>query len=126
MQAQDVAFGVLEPGRLFRAEHADMLDRLEPRQVVVGKAHAGCPQRRDSRFDVFDPATGARLVDVANLGPAEAQAAIAADVASMRNSGKQEPHCVPQSNCRCTVVSLTTASPSATCSASAIAVSPTP
>jgi len=31
-----------------------------------------------SRFDVFDPATGARLVDVANLGPAEAQAAIAA------------------------------------------------
>ena len=25
-----------------------------------------------SRFDVFDPATGARLVDVANLGPAEA------------------------------------------------------
>jgi len=31
-----------------------------------------------TRFEVFDPATGQRLVDVANLGPAEAQAAIAA------------------------------------------------
>ncbi|BAO81235.1 NAD-dependent aldehyde dehydrogenase [Serpentinimonas raichei] len=30
------------------------------------------------RFDVFDPATGAKLADVANLGPAEAQQAIAA------------------------------------------------
>ena len=31
-----------------------------------------------SRFDVTDPATGAKLADVANLGPAEAEAAIAA------------------------------------------------
>jgi succinate-semialdehyde dehydrogenase/glutarate-semialdehyde dehydrogenase len=31
-----------------------------------------------TRFEVFDPATGARLVDVANLGPADAQVAIAA------------------------------------------------
>jgi succinate-semialdehyde dehydrogenase/glutarate-semialdehyde dehydrogenase len=31
-----------------------------------------------TRFEVFDPATGQRLVDVANLGPADAQAAIAA------------------------------------------------
>jgi len=31
-----------------------------------------------SRFDVHDPATGARLADVANLGPADAEAAIAA------------------------------------------------
>jgi succinate-semialdehyde dehydrogenase / glutarate-semialdehyde dehydrogenase len=31
-----------------------------------------------SRFEVHDPATGARLVDVANLGMAEAEAAIAA------------------------------------------------
>ncbi len=31
-----------------------------------------------SRFDVHDPATGAKLADVANLGPAEAEAAIAA------------------------------------------------
>ena len=30
------------------------------------------------RFDVFDPATGARLADVANLGPADALQAIAA------------------------------------------------
>ncbi|WP_101048061.1 NAD-dependent succinate-semialdehyde dehydrogenase [Macromonas nakdongensis] len=31
-----------------------------------------------SRFDVHDPATGQKLADVANLGPAEAEAAIAA------------------------------------------------
>jgi succinate-semialdehyde dehydrogenase/glutarate-semialdehyde dehydrogenase len=31
-----------------------------------------------SRFDVHDPATGLKLADVANLGPAEAEAAIAA------------------------------------------------
>jgi succinate-semialdehyde dehydrogenase/glutarate-semialdehyde dehydrogenase len=31
-----------------------------------------------SRFDVHDPATGRKLADVANLGPADAQAAIAA------------------------------------------------
>jgi succinate-semialdehyde dehydrogenase / glutarate-semialdehyde dehydrogenase len=31
-----------------------------------------------ARFEVYDPATGQRLVDVANLGPAHAQAAIAA------------------------------------------------
>jgi succinate-semialdehyde dehydrogenase/glutarate-semialdehyde dehydrogenase len=31
-----------------------------------------------SRFDVLDPATGHKLADVANLGPAEAEAAIAA------------------------------------------------
>jgi succinate-semialdehyde dehydrogenase / glutarate-semialdehyde dehydrogenase len=31
-----------------------------------------------SRFAVTDPATGAHLADVANLGPADAEAAIAA------------------------------------------------
>jgi len=31
-----------------------------------------------SRFDVMDPATGQKLADVANLGPADAEAAIAA------------------------------------------------
>lgn len=34
--------------------------------------------RGASRFDVHDPATGAKLTDVANLGPKEAEAAIAA------------------------------------------------
>ena len=32
----------------------------------------------NSRFDVLDPATGQKLADVANLGPADAEAAIAA------------------------------------------------
>ena len=32
----------------------------------------------NSRFDIFDPATGLKLADVANLGPAEAEATIAA------------------------------------------------
>jgi succinate-semialdehyde dehydrogenase/glutarate-semialdehyde dehydrogenase len=31
-----------------------------------------------SRFDVLDPATGHKLADVANLGPKDAEAAIAA------------------------------------------------
>ena len=31
-----------------------------------------------NRFDVNDPATGLKLADVANLGPADAEAAIAA------------------------------------------------
>ncbi|WP_232834270.1 aldehyde dehydrogenase family protein, partial [Rhodoferax ferrireducens] len=31
-----------------------------------------------SRFDILDPATGQKLADVANLGPREAEAAIAA------------------------------------------------
>ena len=31
-----------------------------------------------SRFDVIDPATGQKLADVANLGPMEAELAIAA------------------------------------------------
>ena len=34
--------------------------------------------RGDTRFDVTDPATGLKLADVANLGAAEAQAAVAA------------------------------------------------
>ena len=32
----------------------------------------------NSRFDIFDPATGLKLADVANLGPADAEATIAA------------------------------------------------
>jgi succinate-semialdehyde dehydrogenase/glutarate-semialdehyde dehydrogenase len=41
--------------------------------LIDGKWTAG-----SSRFDVLDPATGAKLADVANLGPADAQVAIAA------------------------------------------------
>jgi succinate-semialdehyde dehydrogenase/glutarate-semialdehyde dehydrogenase len=50
-----------------------------------------------ARFDVFDPATGAKLADVANLGPAEAQAAIdAANAAwpAWRNKTGKERHAV--------------------------------
>ncbi len=42
----------------------------------VGGPAAG--EQAPSRFDVTDPATGSKLADVANLGAAEAQAAIAA------------------------------------------------
>jgi succinate-semialdehyde dehydrogenase / glutarate-semialdehyde dehydrogenase len=38
----------------------------------------GVWQRGSSRFDVLDPATGAKLADVANLGAAETEAALAA------------------------------------------------
>ncbi|MBD3893211.1 NAD-dependent succinate-semialdehyde dehydrogenase [Hydrogenophaga sp.] len=46
---------------------------LKTDALVNGQWLAG-----QQRFDVFDPATGARLADVANLGPAAAEQAIAA------------------------------------------------
>ena len=36
-----------------------------------------------SRFDINDPATGAKLADVANLGPQDAETAIAAANAAL-------------------------------------------
>src|SRR5450830_1768014 len=42
-----------------------------------------------SRFDVNDPATGLKLADVANLGPADAEAAIAAWPAWRAKTGKE-------------------------------------
>ena len=46
---------------------------LKTDSLINGQWVAG-----SSRFDVNDPATGKKLADVANLGPAEAEAAIAA------------------------------------------------
>jgi succinate-semialdehyde dehydrogenase/glutarate-semialdehyde dehydrogenase len=46
---------------------------LKTDALVNGEWVAG-----SARFDVVDPATGARLADVANLGPADTEAAIAA------------------------------------------------
>jgi len=46
---------------------------LKTDALIDGRWIAG-----SSRFDIFDPATGSKLADVANLGPADAQAAIAA------------------------------------------------
>ncbi|WP_180683715.1 NAD-dependent succinate-semialdehyde dehydrogenase [Tepidicella baoligensis] len=46
---------------------------LKTDALIDGRWVAG-----DSRFAVYDPATGQHLADVANLGPAEAEAAIAA------------------------------------------------
>ena len=54
MQAQDVAFGVAQPGGALRAEHADVLHRLETRQVVVVEDHAALLQPGDRRRDVGD------------------------------------------------------------------------
>ena len=47
--------------------------RLKTDSLINGQWVAGT-----SRFDVNDPATGKKLADVANLGPADAEAAIAA------------------------------------------------
>jgi len=50
-----------------------------------------------SRFDVNDPATGLKLADVANLGPADAEAAIAAANAAWpawRNKTGKERHAI--------------------------------
>jgi succinate-semialdehyde dehydrogenase / glutarate-semialdehyde dehydrogenase len=49
-----------------------------------------------SRFDVNDPATGKKLADVANLGPAEAEAAIAAaNTAWVHGKPKQAKNAAP-------------------------------
>ena len=48
-----------------------------------------------SHFAVHDPATGAHLVDVANLGPQEAEAAIAAAHAARRQCANVWRCCRP-------------------------------
>ena len=57
-----------------------------------------------SRFDVNDPATGLKLADVANLGPADAEAAIAAANAAWalgrpRQPKNAAPFCANGSTC---------------------------
>src|SRR5436309_9050202 len=54
VQAEDVAFRVLEPRGLFRAEHSDVIDRLEARQVVVGEHDTARLERADRGDDVLD------------------------------------------------------------------------
>src|SRR6266853_1723361 len=54
VNAERVAFGVLEPCGLFRAEHGDVIDGLESRQIVVGEHHAARLERADRGGDVFD------------------------------------------------------------------------
>ena len=51
-----------------------------------------------SRFDVNDPATGLKLADVANLGPQDAEAAIAAANAAW-GPGKPRPPKSAASSC---------------------------
>ncbi|MDD2729457.1 NAD-dependent succinate-semialdehyde dehydrogenase [Malikia sp.] len=59
------------------------LDRLQdPTLLKTGAFIDGQWVAGSSRFDVHDPATGLKLADVANLGPAEAQAAITAAAAA--------------------------------------------
>ena len=50
--------------------------------------------RGSQRFAVHDPATGAKLADVANLGPQEAQAAIDAAQAAGEPEGRREVRAV--------------------------------
>ncbi len=68
---------------------------LKTDALINGEWMAG-----SARFDVTDPATGARLADVAQLGPPEAQAAIAAAHAAWRRLARQDrqgtqPHPAP-------------------------------
>ncbi|OHC77408.1 MAG: hypothetical protein A3H24_10520 [Rhodoferax sp. RIFCSPLOWO2_12_FULL_60_11] len=57
VQAQDIAFGVLKPGRLLRAEHADMVDRFQVGVVVIGKSYATLPKPSNGISDVVDAKT---------------------------------------------------------------------
>src|SRR5882762_11915948 len=67
VNAEGVAFRVLEPRGLFRAEHGDVIDGLEARQVVVGEHHAARFERADRGGDVLDLEAQGR---VRGLGPA--------------------------------------------------------
>src|SRR5207248_9518175 len=54
VQTEDVAFGVLEPRGLFGAEHGDVIDCLEARQVVIGEHDTARLERADRGDDVLD------------------------------------------------------------------------
>src|SRR5258705_5899738 len=54
VNAERVAFRVLEPRGLFRAEYGDVIDGLESRQIVVGEHHAARLERADRGGDVHD------------------------------------------------------------------------
>ena len=52
MLAQDVCFGVHEPGGLLGAQYAHVADSLQPREVVVLECHPGAMQLGDAAGDV--------------------------------------------------------------------------
>src|SRR4029077_14186397 len=54
VDAEDVAFRVLEPRRLFRAEDGDVIDGLQAREVVVGEHDAARFEGADRGDDVID------------------------------------------------------------------------
>ena len=61
------------------SEHTSPLSLLKDPSLLKSDALInGAWVKGASRFDVTDPATGMKLADVANLGPLDAEAAIAA------------------------------------------------
>ncbi len=68
VQAEDVSFGVFELTRFFRAQHADVFDRHEPREVVIGKLDAARLQRSDGVADAVDLETERRMLGLRPFG----------------------------------------------------------
>ena len=54
VQAEDIAFRIVEPCGLFRPQHADVIDGLEAGEVVVVERHALLLKRLDRVRDVCD------------------------------------------------------------------------
>ncbi|MGH8821910.1 MAG: aldehyde dehydrogenase family protein, partial [Rhodoferax sp.] len=69
----------------------------DPRLLITDALINGQWLKGASRFDVLDPATGLKLADVANLGPRDAEAAIAAANAAWpawRNKTAKQRHAI--------------------------------
>jgi hypothetical protein len=69
VQAENISFRVLEPRGSFRAEHADVLDRLQARQVVVGELHAAPLKLANCGADVADLEAERRVFRLGSARP---------------------------------------------------------
>ena len=68
MNAEIVALGVLEPGRLLCPQHAHVLDRLQSREVVVLENNASLLQLGDAGADVSYLEADRRVVRPCSFG----------------------------------------------------------
>ena len=68
MHAQIVAFAVLEPGRLVRAQHADVVDSLEIGKVVILEHHTLRFEVRNHPFDGLDLEAQRSVLGLGALG----------------------------------------------------------
>jgi hypothetical protein len=62
VQAEQIAFRLRKPRRFLGAQHTDMIDRLQTKQVVVGESDAPGLKGVHSLADVLDPKADGRVL----------------------------------------------------------------